>query len=185
MGTASGRQRGEHKLPSFSCASSYSCFSLIQFSRSVVSDSLWPHGPQHTRHPCPSPTPGVYSNSCPLSRWSHPTISSSVVPFSSHLQSCPASGSFPVSWFFTSCGQRVGYFSNQYSELIFFRIDRLDLLTVQRSLKSLLQHDSSKVSILWCSAFFIVQLSHTYMTTGKTTALTIQTSVGKVMSPLI
>ena len=67
----------------------------VQFSRSVVSDSLWPHGLQHARPPCPSPTPGVYSNSCPLSRWCHPTISSSVVPFSSHLQSFPASGSFP------------------------------------------------------------------------------------------
>ena len=108
MGTASGRQRGEHKLPSFSCASSYSCFSLIQFSRSVVSDSLWPHGPQHTRPPCPSPTPRVYSNSCPLSRWYYPTISSSVIPFSSCLQSFPASGSFQMSQFFTSGGQNIG-----------------------------------------------------------------------------
>ena len=66
-----------------------------------------PHGLQHARLPCPSPTPGVYSNSCPLSRWCHPTISSSVIPFSSHLQFCPASGSFPMSWFFTSGGQSI------------------------------------------------------------------------------
>ena len=80
----------------------------VQFSRSVVSNSLWLHGLQHARLPCPSPTPGVYSNSCPLSRWCHPTISSSVVPFSSHLRSFPASGSFPMSQFFESGGQSVG-----------------------------------------------------------------------------
>ena len=74
----------------------------VQFSHSVVSDSLWPHGQQHARPPCPSPTPGIYSNSCPLIRWCHPTISSSVVPFSSHLQSFPASGSFQMSQFFAS-----------------------------------------------------------------------------------
>jgi len=80
----------------------------IQSSRSVVSDSLQPHGLQHTRPPCPSPTPGVYSNSCPLSWWCHPTISSSVIPFSSCLQPFPASGSFPMSQFFTSGGQSIG-----------------------------------------------------------------------------
>ena len=75
---------------------------------SVVPDSLWPHGLQHARPPCPSATPGVYSNSCPLSWWCHPTISSSVVPFSSRLQSFPASVSFPMSQFFTSGGQSIG-----------------------------------------------------------------------------
>ena len=80
----------------------------VQFSRSVMSSSLWPHGLQHARPPCPSPTPGVYSNSCPLSRWCHPTISSSVVPFSSRLQSFPVSGSLLMSWFFSSGGQRIG-----------------------------------------------------------------------------
>ena len=80
----------------------------VQFSPSVVSDSLRPHGPQHTRPPCPSPTPGACSNSCPLSWWCHPTISSSVVPFSSCPQSFPASGSFPVSQFFASGGQSIG-----------------------------------------------------------------------------
>ena len=81
--------------------------SSVQFSHSVVSNSLWPLGLQYARPPCPSPTPRVHSNSCPLSQWCHPTISSSVVPFSSHLQSFPASGSFPMSQFFTSGGQSI------------------------------------------------------------------------------
>jgi len=83
-------------------------FSSVQFCRSVVSDSLWPHGLQHARPPCPSPTPGVYPNSCPLSRRCHPTISSSVIPFSSHLQSFPALGSFQMSHLITSGGQSIG-----------------------------------------------------------------------------
>ena len=83
-------------------------FSPVQFSHSVMSDSLWPHGLHHARPPCSSPTPGACSNSCPLSRWCHPTISSSVVPFSFHLQSFPASGSFPMSHFFISGGQIIG-----------------------------------------------------------------------------
>ena len=87
---------------------SHNQFSSVQFSRSVVSDSLWPHELQHSRPPCPSPTPGVHPNPCPLSWWCHPTISSSVIPFSSHLQSFPASGSFSMSQFFTSGGQRIG-----------------------------------------------------------------------------
>ena len=81
----------------------------VQFSCSLVCDSLWPHGLQHARLPCPSPTPRAYcSNSCPHSQWCHPIISSSVVPVSSHLQSCQASGSFPVSQFFPSGGQSIG-----------------------------------------------------------------------------
>ena len=80
----------------------------VQFSHSVVYDSLWPHGLQHARPPCPSPTRRVYSNSCPLSRWSHPTISSSVVPFSSRLQSFPESESFPMGQFFALGGQSIG-----------------------------------------------------------------------------
>ena len=84
------------------------CSSSVRFGCSVMSDSLWPHGLQHARPPCPSPTPRVYSNLCPLSRWCHPTISSSVVPFSCCLQSFPASGSFPMSQFFTSGGQSIG-----------------------------------------------------------------------------
>ena len=131
--------------------------SSVQFSCSVVSDSLWPHGLQHARPPCPSPTPGIYSNWCPLSRWSHPAITSSVVPFSSCLQSFPASGSFQMSQFFASSGQSIGvsasasviFSISEHSGLISFRIDWLDLLVFQGTLKSLLQHYSSKTSILW------------------------------------
>ena len=133
------------------------------------------------------PTPIVYSNSC---WWCHTTISSFVVPFSSHLQSFPASGSFQMSQFFASGGQKYWSFilsispSNEYSGLISFRMDWWVLLVVQGILKSFLQHHSSKASILQHSAFFMVQFSHPYMTTGKTVALTRQTFVGKVMSLL-
>ena len=143
-------------------------------SRSVMSDALRPYGLQHATLPCPSPSPRACANSCPLSQWCHPTISSSVIPFSSCLQSFPASGSFPVNQFFASGGQSIGVFSfsispsNEYSGLISFRIDRLDLLAVQGALKSHLQHHSSKASVLQHSAFFIVHPSHPYMTTGKT-----------------
>ena len=97
----------------YSCKSPTWCYFIlgfcsVQFSRSVVSNSLKPHGLQHTRFPCPSPTPGAYSNSCPPSQWCHPTISSSVIPFSSCLQSFPASGSFQMSQFFVSAGQSIG-----------------------------------------------------------------------------
>ena len=117
-------------------------------------DSLQPHGQQYARLPCPSLSPGVCSNSCPLSQWGHPTISSSVVPFSSHLQSFPAAGSFPMSQFFASGGQSFSFsisLSSDYSGLISFRMEWLDLLAVQGTLKSLLQHHSSKASILWLS----------------------------------
>ena len=150
----------------------------VQFSHWVMSDSLWPNGLQHTRPPSPSPTSTVYPNSCPLSWWCHLTISSSVIPFSSHLQSIPASGSFQNSQFFASGGQGIGSFSfsispsNEYSRLISFRMKWLDLLAVEGTLESLLQHHRSKASILWRSAFFTVQLSHPYMTTGKNIALT-------------
>ena len=116
------------------------------------------------RIPCPSSTLRASSNSCPSSWWCHPTISSSVVPFSSCLQSFPASGSFSMSQSFSSSGQSIGASafsinpSNEYSGLISFRMDCLDLLAVQGTLKSLLQHHSSKASVLQCSAFFIVQL---------------------------
>ena len=151
---------------------------MHQFSHSVMFDSLRPNGLQHTILPCPSPSPRACSNSCPSSWWYYPTISSSVVPFSSHLQSSPASGSFLMSQFFASGGQSIGVSSfsispsNEYSGLISFRIDWLDLLVVQGTLKSFLQHHISIASILWHSAFLMVQLSHPYMTTGKTIALT-------------
>ena len=163
----------------------------LQFSSVAQSSmTLWPHEPQHAKLPCPSPTARVHTNSCPLSRWSHPTISSSVIPFSSCPPSFPASGSFQMSQLFASGGQNIGSFSfnisptNEHRGLISFRMDWLDLLAVQETLKSLLQHHSSKASIVGCSAFFIVQLSHPYMTTGKTIALTRWTFVGKVMSLL-
>ena len=133
----------------------------VQFSHSVMSNSLWPHGLQHTRLPCPSPTPGACSNSCPSSWWCHPTISFSVIPFSSCLQSFPTSGSFPISQLFTSGGFSFSISpSNEYSGLISFRMDWLDLLAVQGTLKSLLQYHSSNASILRRSTFFMVQLSH-------------------------
>ena len=91
-----------------SVLNSLSKFSSVQFSHSVASDYLWPHGLQHTRPPCPSPTPGVYSNSCPLRRWCHPTTSSSIIPFSSRLQFFPTSGSFQMSQLFSSGGQSIG-----------------------------------------------------------------------------
>ena len=152
------------------CISTYSKhYCSVQLSCSVVSDSLRPHELQHARPPCPSPAPGVYPNPRPLSRWGHPTISSSVIPFSSHLQSFPASGSalrikWPKDWSFSFSISP----SNEHPGLISYRMDWLDLLTVQGTLKSLLQHHSSKASIIWCLAFFIVQLSHPYVTTVKT-----------------
>ena len=161
-----------------------------QFSHSDMSNSLRPHELQHARLPCPSQTPGACSNSCPLSRWGNPVISSSVIPFSSWPQSLPAPGSFPMSQLFAWGGQSIGSFSfsispsNEHPGLISFRMDWLDLLAVQGTLKSFLQHHSSKASVLLCSAFFIVQLSYPYMTTGKTIALTRRTFVDKVMSLL-
>ena len=156
-----------------------------------MSDSLKHYEPQHSRPPCPSPTPRVYPNSCPLSRWGHPTTSSSVIPFSSCPQSFPASGSFQMSQPFAAGGQSIGV-SASTSVLPKTTQDWSPLgWTGQGTLKSLLQHHSSKASILQCSAFFTVQLSHPYMTTGKTIALTrwtlaivveIETNRGGIMS---
>ena len=150
-------------------------------SRSVMSDSLWPQGLQHTRLPCPSPSPGACSNLCLLSRCCCPTVSSchplllpSVFP------------SISLFWWVDSSKQAAKVLdfsispSSEYSGLISFRVDWLDLLALQGTLKSLLQHQSSKASIPWCSAFFMVQLSHPYiLTSGKTIALTIRTCVTK------
>ena len=155
-------------------------FSLVQFSHSVVSDSLRPHGPQHTRPPCLSPTPRACSNSC------HPTISSChpllLPPSIFHsIRVFSNESVLPIRWpKYWSFGFSISP-SNEYSGVISFRMDWLDLLAVQGTLKSLLQHHSSKVSILRHSAFFIVQLSHPYMNTGKNIALTRWTFVGKVI----
>ena len=137
-----------------------------------MSNSLWHHGLQHARLSCPSPSPRVCSNSWPLSWWCHPTISFSVVLLSSCL--------WPKYWSFSFSISP----SNEYSGLISFRFDWYELLAVQEILKSLLQHHNLKASILWCSAFFMVQLSHPYLTTEKAIDLTIQTFVSKVMSLL-
>ena len=161
----------------------------VQFSCSVVSNSLRPNESQNSRPPSPSPTPGVHSDSSPLSQWCHPAISSSVVPFSSCPQSLPASESSKES---TLLMRWPKYWSFSFSiipskeipGLISFWMDWLDL-AVQGTLKSLLQHHSSKPSILRRSDFFTVQLSHPHMTTGKIIALTRWTFVGKVMSLLL
>ena len=159
----------------------------VQFSHAVMFNSLQTHELKHARPPYPSPTSGVYSNPCPLSQWCHPTISSSVITFSSYPQSFPASGSYQISQLFASGGQSIGasvqHQSFQWTpRLISFRMDWLDLLADQGILKSLLQRHSSKASILRCSVFFIVHLSHPYMTTGKTIGLTRWTFFGKIMS---
>ena len=165
-------------------------FSSVQFSRTVVSDSLQLHGQQHSRPPCPSPTSRVYPNSCSLNWWCHPTISSSVTLFSFCLQPLPALGFFPnvlalcIRWPKYWCFSFSINSSNEYSKLISLNVDWFDLLAIQGTLTSHLQHHSSKTSILWHSAFFTVQFLQSYMTTGKMTALTIWISVGKVMSLL-
>ena len=161
----------------------------VQFSCSVMSDSLWPQGLQHARPPCTSPTPKVYSNSCPLSRWCHPTISPSVHPLLFLPSILPSIRVFsnesvlhirwPKYWSFSFSISS----SNEYSGFVSFRIDWFDLLAVQGTLKSLPQHNS-KASVLHHSTFFMVQLSHPYMTTGKTMALNRWTFVGKMMSLL-
>ena len=154
-----------------------------------MSDSLQPHELQHARPPCSSPTPGVHSNSPPSSQWCHPAISSSVIPFSSCPKSLSASGSFPMSQLFTAGVQSIGV-----SALASFlpkntqgwSLEWTGWISLQsKGLSGVLQHHSSKASILRRSAFFTVQLSYPYMTTGKTIALTRRTFVGKVMSLLL
>ena len=157
----------------------------VQFSCSVVSDSLQPHESQHARSPCPSPTPGVHPNSCPSSQWCHPAISSFVVPFSSCPQSLPASESFPMSQLFTSGGQSIG--PSASASILPINIQSWFPLgwTGWISLSPRDSQESSptpqfKSINSSALAFFIVQLSHPYMTTGKTIALTRWTFVGNV-----
>ena len=164
-------------------------FSSVQFSHSVTSDSLRPHELQHTRPPCPSPTPRVYSNSCPLSRWCHPAISSSVVPFSSCSQSLLASGSFPMSQLSTSGGQSTGV-SASASVLPMNTQDWSPLgwtgwISLQfRGLSRVFSTPQLKSINFLALSFLTVHHSHPYMTTGKAIALTRWTFVGKVMSLL-
>ena len=147
-------------------------------------NSLRPHGLQHTRLLCPLPPPRACSNSCPLSQWCHPTISSSVVSFSSCLRFSLVSGSFLMKRYpkYQSFSFSISP-SNEYSGLISFRIDWLGL-AIHETLESPLQHHSLKASVLQCSTFFMVQLLHPYMTTGKTIAFTRRIFVSKVMSLL-
>ena len=155
-----------------------------------MSNSLRPHEPQHTRPPWPSPIPRVYPNSCPLNGWCHPTISSChplLFPLSIFARSRGFSNksALCIRWpKYSSFSFNISP-SNEHPGLISFRMDWLDLLAVQGTLKNLLQHHSSKASILWHLAFFIVQLSHPYMTIGKIIALTRQTFGDKVMSLLL
>ena len=137
-----------------------------------MSDSLWPHGLQRTRLPCPSPTPGAYSNSCPSSPWCHPTISSSVIPFYSCPQSFPASGSFQMSQFFASGGQSIG---DSVSASVlptniqdWFSLGWTGWISLQSKGLSRVFSNTTVQKHLRLPAFFIVQLSHPYMTTGKT-----------------
>ena len=150
-----------------------------------MSDSLLPHELPHARSPCPSPTPGVHLNSCPSSRWCHPAISSSVVPFSSCIRVISNESTlcmrWPKYWSFSFSITP----SKEHPGPISFTMDWLDLFAVQRTLKTLLQHRRSKASILRGSVFFTVQHSHPLMTTGKTIALTRPTYVGKVTSLLL
>ena len=159
---------------------------LLLLSCSVMSDAFWPRGQQHAGFPCPSPSPRVFSESRPLRQWCYLIVSSSAAPFSFFRpQSCQHQGLFQ--WV-RPLHQVANVLELQHQSLqwivrlISFRMDWLDLLAVQRTLKILLQHHNWKASILLCSVFFIVQLSHPYMTTGKTIALTRQTFVSKVMS---
>ena len=151
-----------------------------------MSNSLWLRWLQHARLPCPLLSPGVCSNSCPLSRWCHPAISSSVAPFSSCPQSFLASGSFPMSRFLASGGQNIGASASVFPMNIqgWFPLGLTGLIFLQSKGLSTVFSSNSKVLILWCSAFFMVQLSHPYMTTGKTIVLARQIFVRKVMSLL-
>ena len=153
-----------------------------------MSDSLWPHGLQNARLPCPSPTPRACSNSCPSSWWCHPTISSSVVPFSSCLHPFPESRSFPVSQYFASGGRSIGVSASAFLLMNiqdWFPLGLAGLSSLQsKGLSRIFSNITSKTSVLQCSAFFMVQLSHPYMTTGKTIPLTRWTFFNKVMSLL-
>ena len=157
-----------------------------QFSRSVVPASLLPHGRRHARPPCPSPSPRACSNPCPSCQWCYPTIPSSVVPFSSFLQSFPASRSFQMNLFFASGGQSIGVSASAsvlpmkiYDWFPLGLTGWISLQSKGLSFKSLLHTTIQKHQFFCCSAFFIVPLSYPYMTTGKTIALTRWTFVGK------
>ena len=167
----------------------YSVLSSVRFSHSVASNSLRPHESQHARPPCPSPTPRVHSDSCPLSQWCHPAISSSVIPSSSCPQSLPASESFPMSQLFAWGGQSAGasalasflpkksqgWSPSEWTGRIFLQ---------SKGLSRVFSNTTVQKHQFFGAQLSSVQLSHPYMPTGKTIALTRWTFVGKVMSLL-
>jgi len=160
---------------------------LVVFSCAVVSNSLWPHVLQHSRHLCPSPFPEVCPSSCPLDQWCHLAISSSDALFSFCCQSFPVSGTFPMSQLFVSGDQNTGVSVSASvlpKRLISLEIDWFYLLSVQETVRSLLEHHSWKVSILQDPHFITVWLSQPYITAGKTITSTIQIFVSIVMSLL-
>ena len=163
-------------------------FSSVQFSRSAILDSLRPHGLQHARPPCPSPAPWIFSNSCPSCRWCHPTISSSVVPFSSCLQSFPASGSFQMNQFFVSSSQSIVVLTS--SSVLpmtiqdWFHLVWTSWISLQSKGLSRVFSNTTVQKHQLFAAQLLVQLSHPYMTTGNTIVLTRWTFVGNVMSLL-
>ena len=157
-----------------------------------MSDSLGPHGLQHARLPCPSPTPGACSNSYPLSRWYHPTISSSVVPFSSCIQSFPASRSFPMSWLFTLGSQSIeasalaSVLPVQDSVQDWFPLGWTGLISLlSKGLPRVFSNTTVQNHQFFSAQPFLWSSSHPYMTTGKTIALTARTFVNKVISLLL
>ena len=163
---------------------------IIQFSLLVVSDFLQPHGLQHARPPCPSSTPGAYSNSCPLSQWCHPAISSSVVPFVSCLQSFPASGSFQMSLCFTSGGQSIGLSASvpilPKNIQDWFPLGLTGWISLQsKGLSRVFSNTTVQKQQFFSTQLSLQSNSHPYMTTGKTIALTRRAFVGKVISLLL
>ena len=159
--------------------------SINQFSCSVVSDSLWPNGLQHARLPCPSPTTRAWSNSCSMSWWCHPSFSSSVIPFSSCLQSFPASGSFLMSQFFKSGGQSIGASASVIPMNIqdWFHLGWTGLISLQSErLSRVFSNITTQKQQLFGTQLSLQSNSH--ITTGKTIALTSWIFVGKVISPL-
>ena len=162
---------------------------LVQFSHSVLSDSFQPHEPQHNRPPCPSPTPRVYPNSCPLSQWCYPTISSSIIPFYSCPQSVPESGSFQMSQLFQSGGQSIGVSASTWvipmNTQDWFPLEWTGLISLQfKGLSSVFSNTTAQKHQFFSAQPFSQSNVNPFMTTGKTIALTRRTFVGKVMSLL-
>ena len=169
----------KHKITR-KCILYYIIIISVQFSHSVTSDSLRPQGPQHARPPCPSPTPRVYSNSCPLSQWRHPTISSSIVPFSSRLQSFPASRSFSMSLFFTSGGLSIGVSASvsvlRMNIQDWFPLGLIGLISLlSKGFSRVFSNTTFQKHQLFGTQLSLVQLSYPYITTGKSIASTRRT----------